>query len=191
MALAVPAAAQQQGYDGENFVKAVREADNDKALQLLASRGASVINARDSSGDTALIAAIKRSDSSWTGYLLQQGADPNIAAQSNGDTPLIAAARIGLSDAVDWLIAEGARIDAGNRMGETALIALVQNTTLPMSRKLSMARLLLSRGADPDKTDSAAGYSARDYAKRDSRGGEMLRLIESTKPKPGAAPAKI
>jgi hypothetical protein len=46
--------------------------------------------------------------------------------------------------------------------------------------------MLLEAGADPDKTDHASGYSARDYAKRDNRSSEMLRLIESVKSKKAA-----
>ena len=38
-------------------------------------------------------------------------------------------------------------------------------------------------GADPDKADHAAGYSARDYAQRDPRARDILRMIESKKPK--------
>jgi hypothetical protein len=46
-------------------------------------------------------------------------------------------------------------------------------------------KLLLAKGADPDKKDSAAGYSARDYAKRDTRSRALLAAIESVaKPKP-------
>ena len=39
-------------------------------------------------------------------------------------------------------------------------------------------KLLLAKGADPDKKDTAAGYSARDYAKRDTRNREILAAIE-------------
>jgi hypothetical protein len=38
--------------------------------------------------------------------------------------------------------------------------------------------MLLNAGANPDKADSAAGYSARDYAKRDPRAREILKLID-------------
>jgi hypothetical protein len=41
--------------------------------------------------------------------------------------------------------------------------------------------LLLKAGADPDKADHAAGYSARDYAKRDTRNPGILRLIDTVK----------
>ena len=69
-------------------------------------------------------------------------------------------------------------------MGETALIAAVQQRNLPI------ARLLLDKGANPDKTDSAAGYSARDYAARDPRARDILKLIEEKKPKAAAARAR-
>ena len=177
--LAAPAGAQTSGFEGQKFVQAVRDRDATEALELLRTRGPTVINARDEKGETALIVAILRRDSSWTGHLLTEGADPNLPAR-NGDTPLIAAARVGFRDAVDWLIELGAKVDLDNRMGETPLIVAVQSRHTPIVREL------LERGANPDKTDSAAGYSARDYAKRDNRGGEILRLIEAKKPKPAA-----
>jgi ankyrin repeat protein len=61
-------------------------------------------------------------------------------------------------------------------MGETPLIVAVQRRNLPL------VKLLLQHGANPDKSDSAQGYSARDYAKRDNRSPELLRAIEAKKP---------
>jgi ankyrin repeat protein len=69
-------------------------------------------------------------------------------------------------------------------MGETALIIAVQQRDLPG------VRLLLKHGANPDKTDAAAGYSARDYAQRDPRAREILSLINEVKPKAAASAAK-
>lgn len=178
-----PAAAQVgQGFDGDKFVAAVRARDGTKALELMEGRP-TIVNARDGNGDTGLIVAIGERDPDWTGYLLNHGADANLAARS-GDTPLIAAARVGFEDAAHWLISRGAKVDSANRMGETALILAVQQRQIPL------VKLLLGQGANPDKTDSAQGYSARDYAKRDSRGGEMLKLIEAKKPKPATAASR-
>lgn len=180
---ATPAAAEvSSGFDADKFVTAVRERDANKAMELLQSRP-TVINARDGNGDTALIVAISGRDPDWTGYLINHSADANLPSR-NGDTPLIAAARVGFEDAAQWLISLGAKVDAANRMGETALILAVQQRQIPI------VKLLLEAGANPDKTDSAAGYSARDYARRDHRGGEMLKLIEATKPKPAAAASR-
>lgn len=174
VAVVAPAAAQVGGYEGDQFVSAIRKHDNDQALKLLQDH-ATVVNARDLNGNTALSAAIENEDYDWTGYLLRLGADPN-AAIRNGDTPLILASRVGFEDAVKWLLGLGASVDATNRMGETALIVAVQRRQVPI------VRLLLNAGANPDKTDSAQGYSARDYAKRDNRTPELLRIIEAKKP---------
>lgn len=175
-ACAVPAAAQNNGYDGAQFVSAIKKGNNDDALKFFQGNP-SLVNARDMDGLTALIAAIQNRDTQWTAYLLRQGADPNLALR-NGETPLMAAARLGLQDVVDWLLSVGAQVNDANKMGETALILAVQQ------RQTQIVQALLKAGADPDKADSAQGYSARDYAKRDSRTPDLLRLIQAAKPKP-------
>ena len=169
--VAAPAAAQISMSSGD-FVAAVRDRDGDKAMELLQTRGNQIINLRNDRGETALIVAIQRRDDTWTGFLLNQGADPNLAAR-NGETPLIAAARVGYMGALADLIRLRAKIDTANRMGETALIVAVQN------RHPDIVKVLLALGADPDKADSAAGYSARDYAKRDTRSRDLIKLIEA------------
>ena len=169
--MGAPASAQISLSSGD-FVAAVRDRDGDKAMELLNSRGPQIINLRNDRGETALNVAIQRRDDVWTGFLLNQGANPNLAAR-DGETPLIAAARIGYLGALADLVRLGAKVDAANRAGETALIVAVQN------RHPAIVKVLLSLGADPDKADSAAGYSARDYAKRDTRSRELLRLIEA------------
>lgn len=169
------------GESGEHFVRAVRDRDGAKVEELLQGLGPTLVNARDVNGDTALIVAVARRDDTWTAFLLSNGADPNLANRK-GDTPLITAARIGYLQGAEWLVIKKARIDEANRMGETPLILAVQ------ARHAPLVRFLLSKGADPDQTDSAAGYSARDYAKRDTRNPELLRLIEAAK-KPATASA--
>jgi uncharacterized protein len=184
MLLAEPATA-QMSYTSGDFVGAVRSRDGDKAMELLRSRGPQIINVRDDKGETALIVAIARRDDTWTGFLLNHGADPNLAAR-NGETPLIAAARVGFLGAAADLLRMEVKPDVANRMGETPLIVAVQNRHVPI------VKLLLALGADPDKADSAAGYSARDYAKRDSRTREIIKLIEAAdaERKAAAAPKK-
>ncbi len=177
--VASPAAAQMSTAGGD-LIDAVRKSDGDKAIQLLSSRPSGIVDTKDGDGNTGLIIAINRSDEQWTGFLLNKGADPNVAGKG-GDTPLISAARVGFETATEWLIGLGARVDTANRMGETPLIVAVQQHEVPI------VRLLLNAGANPDKTDHAAGYSARDYATRDPRARDMLKLIQDKKPKGAAA----
>ena len=180
---ASPLAAQSLTPPGYDLVDAVKKSDGDKAIQVLGSHAPGIVNTRDGDGNTPLIIAINRSDEQWTGFLLNRGADPNLSGK-DGDTPLIAASRVGFESGVEWLISLGAKVDATNRMGETPLIVAVQQHQLPI------VKLLLNHGADPDKTDHAAGYSARDYATRDNRAREILKLINDRKPKGAAAASK-
>ena len=175
--LAAPAVGQSYVSDAEPFLSGVQDRDGDKVTSLLDTRP-SLVNSRNLKGQIALNVVIARSDDTWLRFLLGRGADPNLAA-SNGDTPLIAAARVGFTDAIEILLARGAKANTANRMGETPLIIAVQQ------RQLQAVKLLLAKGADPDKRDTAAGYSAREYAKRDTRNRELLAAIEAAK-KPAA-----
>jgi ankyrin repeat protein len=166
------------GSQSYEFLIAVKERDGNKVTELL--NAGNLINLKGSDGDTALNIVIARQDVDWTAFFLSKGADPNLGGKG-GDTPLMVAARVGFADAVDTLIHAGARVDATNRMGETALIVAVQQRQIPIIRSL------LNAGADPDKTDNAAGYSARDYAARDNRSRQILKMIEAKKPKTAAA----
>jgi ankyrin repeat protein len=179
--IASPAVAQSLGSDSDQFLQAVQNRDGNKAIALIQSHP-TIINSRQSNGDTGLIMAIRRGESDWTGFFLDKGADPNLGG-NNGDTPLIAAAKAGFDEVVPWLLQYGAKVDGTNKMGETALIIAVQQ------RDTRLVRALLSAGADPDRPDSAAGYSARDYASRDARSRDILKMIEST-PKGAAKAAK-
>mgnify|MGYP002777014293 CR=1 FL=1 len=175
LALAVPAAAQVGfGYDGPRFLEAVREGDGAKATALADGASASVLNHRGKDGDAALHLVTRRGSVNWVGYLLQKGADPDLSGR-DGDTPLIIAARTGFADGARRLLDRGARIDKPNRLGETPLIAAVQQ------RQPALVRLLLERGADPKRADYA-GHNALDYARRETRFPELLRLIETVKP---------
>jgi ankyrin repeat protein len=176
--VSAPAIGQSYVSDAEPFISGVADRDGDKVTSLLDGRP-SLVNSRNLKGQIALNIVIARSDDTWLRFLLGRGADPNLAA-SNGDTPLISAARVGFTDAIEILLARGAKVNAANRMGETPLIIAVQQRELPA------VKLLLAKGADPDKRDTAAGYSAREYAKRDTRNRELLAAIEAAK-KPAAA----
>jgi len=171
-----PAIAQLAGSDGEAFIAAMKEGEGSKALALVEKPGSTVVNYRGSDGNAGLHIAMRRRNANWVGFLLSRDADPNLG-DKNGDTALIIAARLGFPEGAARMLMARAQVDKANRLGETALIVAVQQ------RQAAIVKMLLQAGANPDKADHATGYSARDYAKRDNRSGEILRLIESVKSK--------
>ncbi len=177
--VSTPAAAQMDSSDGEAFVSAMKAGEASKALDLLDKAGSTVVNYRGLDGNAGLHIAIRNRNANWVGFLLSRGADPNLA-DANGDTPLILAARRGFVEGAARMLMKQADVDKTNRLGETALIVAVQQ------RQPGIVQMLLEAGADPDRTDYASGYSARDYAKRDDRSPQMLALIESVKAKKAA-----
>lgn len=170
--LAAPAAAQNFS-DSYNFMKAVRDRDGSKVTSLIAEPGSIVINTRDrSSGETALHLVVRDRDYNWTAFLLQKGARPDVLDKS-GNSPLILAAQLGWIEGAQLLVTGKAAVDFANSKGETPLILAVHR------RDLAMVRLLLGLGADPNRADRTAGLSAVDYARRDPRGGQVLKLLEA------------
>jgi ankyrin repeat protein len=128
-------------------------------------------------GATPLTAAMRQRATPYVTYLLQNGANPNLADR-NGDTALLIAARLGFGEGVGAMLAVHAVVDASNRQGETALIVAVQN------RHAQIVKRLLEAGASASRTDNVSGLSARDYAVRDRRSTEILKLIDQAKKKP-------
>tara|TARA_R110001599_G_scaffold8801_2_gene43690 strand:- start:9647 stop:10300 length:654 start_codon:yes stop_codon:yes gene_type:complete len=170
MSLSAPASAQFS--DSYNFLKAVKDRDGEEATKYLSQPGSVIVNTRDiSTGETALHIVVERRDNIWLGFLLQKGANPNLA-DKEGMTPLLLATQLRFVDGVRTLLAKKARVNDTNKQGETALIRAVQ------LRDAELVRLLLANGADPDRTDTLAGKSARDYAKQDRRTAGILAEIE-------------
>jgi len=173
LALLIPAAASAQFSDSYNFLKAVRDRDGDKATQMLNEPGSTIVNTKDiTTGESALHIVTQRRDVTWMGFLLQKGANPN-ARDKNGVTPLMMATTLRFVEGAETLLARKAKVDDANNSGETALIRAVQ------LRDLGMVRLLLKAGANPDKQDTIAGQSARDYANGDFRNPQILEAITS------------
>lgn len=166
LALTVPAAAQFQS-DGYKFLEAVKDRKGNEATEMLDKPGSQLVNSRDiTSGDTGLHIAVARSDALWVRFLLQRGADPNIR-NKKGVTPLQLATAMGFTEGVEELIKKGASINVADQTGETPLIAAVH------ARNVTLVRLLLTQGADPDRNDNS-GRSARDYMELQS-GNAMLK----------------
>jgi uncharacterized protein len=170
--------------DGEAFLSAVKDGDANKAVELASQAGSRVASYRGYDGLTALHIVTRKRELNWVGFLLGKGADPNIG-DPKGETPLMIAASIGFEEAAAAMLGRGAKVDQVNRQGETALTRAVQ------SRQPRVVQLLLRAGANPDKPDHVTGYSPRDYAKRDTRNPQILKLIETVKPsakKPAQGP---
>ena len=171
--LSLPVAAQFS--DSYNFLKAVKDRKGEEAEKFITKpgSGAVIINTRaDDTGETALHIVTARRDYDWLGYLLGKGAKADIA-DKKGSTPLMLATQLSWAEGAQLLITMDAQVDATNRSGETALIRAVQ------LRNSEMVRLLMKAGANPDKQDTVAGYSARDYAGQDGRASAILAIIES------------
>lgn len=171
VALAVVPAAQAQFRGGYAFLQAVDSRDGTKATEALKDDDTLINTRHPDSGETALIIVTKRRDAVWVRFMLDKGADPAIGDRQ-GMTALMHAALLNFTDAGDELLKRKAPIDQTNRRGETALILAVQ------AKNSAMVRLLVRNGANPDKADHVAGMSARDYAKRDDRSGQLLAMLD-------------
>lgn len=172
---AVPAGAQDFS-NGYNFLKAVKDRDPTTVTRLISTPGSTVINTRDQgSGHGALHLVTRDRDLAWLGFLLGKGAKADLP-DADGNTPLAIAAQLGWLEGAE-VLARRSPVDRANRRGETPLILAVQK------RDLAMVRLLLGRGADPTRTDSVAGLSALDYARRDNRATAILKLLQEPRQK--------
>lgn len=176
LGLLAPGVAFAQFSDSYNFLKAVKDRDGSKTTEIISKPGNVIIDTRDSSsGETALHIVTRERDATWMRFLLARGAKTDIR-DLRGNTPLMIAAQIGFLEGAQALLAKRASVDLTNSSGETPLIRAVQN------RDTAMVQILMANGANPNKVDSSAGLSARDYALRDRRSAAILKLLETTKP---------
>ncbi|KTE37640.1 MULTISPECIES: ankyrin repeat domain-containing protein [unclassified Sphingopyxis] len=171
-ALAFAPAVQAQFRGGYAFLQAVDSRDGTKATDALKEDPALVNTRNPDTGETALVLVTKRRDTMWVRFLLDKGGDPSIGDRQ-GMTALMHSALLNTTDVADELLNRKAPVDQANRRGETALILAVQ------AKNSAMVRLLVRRGANPDKADHIAGMSARDYARRDDRSGQLLAMLDA------------
>lgn len=164
--------AHAQFRGGYAFLQAVESRDGTKATDALRDDSTLINTKHPDSGETALIIVTKKRDLTWLRYLLGKDADPSIG-DKKGVTPLMHSALLDFAEGANELLDRGASVDQTNRSGETALILAVQ------AKSAAMVRLLIRRGANPDKSDHIAGMSARDYARRDDRTGQLLALLDA------------
>lgn len=130
---------------------AARRGDTAEVLRQLA-RGVPV-DARDDDGRTPLMEAAEGRLAGVTTLkvLLEEGADVNAVSENLQETPLALAARAGEPTKVTCLLDAGADVAFVNQTGYSVI------TGLPGRKRegeLSMLRLLIERGADPNQISS-------------------------------------
>jgi uncharacterized protein len=176
-AVLIPAVAIAQFSESYNFLKAVRDRDGTKVTEIVSKPGSVIIDTKDqATGESGVHIVTKARDLVWLNFLLSRGARVDVR-DNDGNTPLMHAAQLGFVEGAQSLIAKRAAVDVANNAGETPLIRAVQ------IRSPAMVRLLIVEGANPNKTDSLAGLSARDYATRDRRAAAILKILDEAKPK--------
>jgi hypothetical protein len=115
--------------------QAHRRAEAD--VKRLLAEGADV-NARDQSGESALLLAVLNCSEGLVRSLLEAGAEVNVIG-SEGETPLIRAAARGKTEVVRLLLAYGADVNAKSEFGRTALSAAKQYGHLAVIKLLQEA----------------------------------------------------
>lgn len=181
--LAVPATAQlANGSPGYQFRDAVKNEKGQEMIALLAKPGNRLINSQDPlTGEAALHIVVKRGDSKYLSFLLEQDdVDPNIK-DAQGNTPLMYAVRGGYEGLVLLLLKAKANPNIANNDGDIPLMLAVTQ------RDVSMVRDLLSGGADPDKTDRA-GRSPRDIAAGNAARDPVMASLFDAIPKKSRRP---
>lgn len=171
MTLLFSAPARADFSDGYKFLESVKKKEGDKVEQAIMD-SPQIVNARDvSTGQGALHIVTQRRDVTWLSYLVGHGAKVN-QADDHGLTPLQLAVNLGWREGAEFLVENGAQTDVANDAGETPLISAVHR------HDLQLMKVLLQAGANPDRSDNS-GRSARDYAKLEGEGNNLLSTIDT------------
>ncbi len=108
--------------------------------------------------------------------LLADGADVDVR-NAKRQTALHCAAKAGFVEIVEVLLEAGATVDSEDNAGETPLATAIASTVKDKGALASVVRLLVSAGADPDRSLDKGG-SPRRRAARKRDGGLLLDALE-------------
>ncbi len=168
----VPGGQARAGADDRDLFEAIVAEDMQRAERAI-ERGADLNGARNSEGDSPLMAAVSKGNLEIVKALVSAGADINLPV-STGLTYTNALARsVGSIKVMMYLIERGGSFKKGEKTDPLILEAA-------RSSNVMAARYLLIRGADPNET-GAAGWTALMNAVtccQNGRGNlEMVRLL--------------
>lgn len=163
----LPVSAMAQSDDEVDLLRAA-QLDNVSGVSKALARGANP-NARDGSGETALIVAMRFEAFRVASVLMQQPRIDLEAQAPNGNTALMMAAFRGNQAAVQEMLARGAKVE---QPGWTALhYAAASGST-------GIAALLLQRGAHVD-AESPSGMTSLMLAAREGQEKAVMFLLEA------------
>ncbi|KAH7136332.1 ankyrin repeat-containing domain protein [Dactylonectria macrodidyma] len=167
---------------GQVVIAQAAKDENIELVDLLIQHGANV-NATDIIGNPILATAVESGNIDMIELLLKKGG--NVNARTYIGTSIlehaIAKKRI---DIAKQLLAGGANVGATDVHSQPILINIIRNPHLNDDEKISMIRLLLDKGADPDVTDRIYGLPAICHAVEMHSAAvvdEMLRYGAKTK----------
>ena len=156
----------------EKFLDAVSRGNNNDIYSLLEENADGKIivdvNARDKSGDTALIIAADNGNLDAVRMLLNENVNPTLK-DKNGDNALIRAVKNGYLDVVDVILRKKNLINSTGRHKRTALMVAAENG------KVRVVKLLIKKGAKISAKDDY-GKTALDLI--ESKSGEDYQTIK-------------
>ena len=149
------------------LIEAAKTGDSSTALERISS--GVELDARDSTGTTALHWAVHHNSGEIVDALLDADADPTIGNRY-GSTPMAEAASSGDVDVIRALLAAGADVESPNAEGQTALMIVAR------TEDTEAAEALLAAGADVNAREGWKGQTAIMWAAARGRPG-MVRLL--------------
>lgn len=140
--------------EGQTALMIAAESSAVNAIKQFGKPDASVLNAVDKSGNTALMAAARRGDESVVTALVESGADVNYLVPANDGPATALQAVLDAADfkeehlrIVQYLLQQGANVKAKNKAGQTPLLVAADRG------RTDAAKLLLERGAEVHDAD--------------------------------------
>ncbi len=181
----------------EIFIDAVRADDIEKVRQLL-DTDPELANARNESGDSAILLSLYSGSDAITRLLLSRGAklsvfeaaaignldrvkehlsiDPRLlnSVSHDGWTPLHLSAFFGQTEVVEYLATIGADLHATSKNG----LGIMPIHSALKGHRLEVAQFLLEQGVDVNARQTILGYTSLHYAAVNGLESAAQKLVE-------------